>query len=377
MKTCLLEEIAGHVVLVCVSLRGGGTERIVCRLADFFVKRWKVTIVTLVFSEPFYAVDDAVAICMPPESWRNKAKALRSLLQLNHTFRSIRDAKPDACLIFGEDIAAPVAMVARLAGVTKVAVFPRGTPSRSTEGAKGVINAIVYRAVDQVVVQTEQGRQALKQKFPTASLRVIPNPIEIPDTCRSLSERENWVLCVGSLGRKKNQEALIRVFSILENARNWCLVFVGDGPDRARLEALGRASAAADRIRFVGEQAYVHVWMNQARIFAFPSLSEGFPNALAEALAAGCACISYDCPAGPADLIEHEQNGLLVANDDEAAFKFHLQRLVDDSELQAALSVRARKSMQRFSADHVLEQFEHLIQAMVSASGNPRAPSCD
>jgi len=377
LNECAAPPNAPSVVLVCVSLRGGGTERIVCRLASFLATRWQVTVVTLAHSEPFYAVDEAVCIRMPPPSWRNWMKVVRPLLQIGHVYRSLRDVRPEVCLIFGEDIAASIAMTARIAGVPKVAVLPRGAPSRSTKGIKGKVNAVVYGAVDQVVVQTEAARSAMNVNFPTASLRVIPNPIELPVSCRPLKERENWILCVGSLGRQKNQEALIRVFARFENARKWHLLFVGDGPDRVRLETMARASGVANRIRFVGEQADVSEWLNRARIFAFPSLSEGFPNALAEAMAAGCACISYDCPTGPADLIEHDRNGLLVPNDDETAFQRQLERLVNDSELQAELSHHARKGMQRFSADHVLEQFECLIQTMAPQTERPQATSCD
>ncbi len=53
-------------------------------------------------------------------------------------------------------------------------------------------------------------------------------------------------------------------------------------------------------------------WYARATVFVLPSRFEGFPNVLLEAMAAGCACIASDCLTGPADLISHGENGLLL-----------------------------------------------------------------
>ena len=53
-------------------------------------------------------------------------------------------------------------------------------------------------------------------------------------------------------------------------------------------------------------------WYARATVFVLPSRFEGFPNVLLEAMAAGCACIASDCLTGPADLIRHGENGLLL-----------------------------------------------------------------
>ena len=101
--------------------------------------------------------------------------------------------------------------------------------------------------------------------------------------------------------------------------------------------------------------------LKSAQIFAFTSLSEGFPNALAEGLAAGCACISYDCPTGPAELIQHGQNGLLIDLGDESAYRKNLEVLMSDSSLRERLSTRARVEIQQFDESKLLPQFGRLV----------------
>jgi len=313
---------------------------------------------------------------MPPSTLQQRVKFLRAPMQVTHAYGALRASNPDVCLVFGEDIGSLVTILARFAGVPRTVVFPRGTPSRSIKGVTGRLNAIGYRVADRVVVQTDAMCEALTSRFRGATCQTIGNPIEIPAQCRKMSEREKWILHVGSMGRQKNQAALIRAFANLPESDGWQLIFVGDGPDRSNLQAVAAATAVGNRVQFVGEQADVFQWLNQARIFAFPSLSEGFPNALAEALAAGCACISYDCPTGPADLIENNHNGLLVPNAHEPALQEGLHRLISNSVLQERLSMEARRRIKQFSSDVILAKLETTIAEVLGPSVAKRSNEC-
>jgi glycosyltransferase involved in cell wall biosynthesis len=379
-STCLTNRpstiVARRIALICVSLRGGGTERIVTRLANHLSARWEVSIVTLAHSRPFYVIDKSVRLYTPPETERQKIKLTRLLLQLKHAFRSLSAQKPDACLIFGEDIATPMAFIARAAGIGNIVIFPRGTPSRSLKGSNGRLNRFGFMLAQRIVVQTEASRHLFLDRFSTIPIEVIPNPIDMPESCPPISARKRWILNVGSIGRKKNQRALIRAFAALDDAEHWKLVFVGDGPERKRLEDMVVDANLQKRVCFVGEQTNVSNWLAQSRVFAFPSLSEGFPNALAEALASGCACLSYDCPTGPADLIEHDVNGLLVPNGDESSFKAGLQRLVKDSCLQVQLGCAARRRIREFAAEKVLQQFDMMLDE-IAVGDNAKGSACD
>ena len=265
-------------------------------------------------------------------------------------------------MIFGEDIAAPATLIARFAGAPRIWNFFRGRPDRSIAGLKGCMTRLTCGLVNQIFVQTMAGKAALSDFYAAEKLTVWPNPIAIPDAVIPPEYREPLIVNIGSIGRLKNQQALVRVFADLEGeAERWKLLFVGDGPDRPALEANSRASTAAPRIRFAGEQKDVAGQLDRASIFAFTSLSEGFPNALAEAMAAGCACISYDCPTGPAELIEHGVNGFLVEMGDEARFAELLQQMIERDDLRARFSRNARASMRRFEAEQVLQQLEDLI----------------
>lgn len=330
-------------------------------------------IVTISLSIPFYPLDPSIKICSPQFGGPMAQRPLRIVAQVAHLFREFRNLRPAVTLVFGEDIAGVGCLLARLAGVRNVLVMLRGTPERSLRGLNGLLNPFLYRLSRRIVVQTRVAAEKLSPRFPADRLMTIPNPINRPELVPCFKERCNEILSVGSLGRKKNQAALIRAFAHLTNRKKWKLIFVGDGPDREMLQELAFTLGIQSEVEFTGERRDVEKHFFRARVFAFTSLSEGFPNALAEALAAGCACISYDCPTGPADLIENEVNGLLVPNNDEVALRTELDRLIGNPVLQSKLSERARHRIRQFDAEEVLDRFEDLVREYMPRSSAEQA----
>src|SRR5690606_21916517 len=97
------------------------------------------------------------------------------------------------------------------------------------------------------------------------------------------------------------------------------------------------------------ERTDVNKLLNNAQIFAFTSLTEGFPNALAEALAAGCACISFDCITGPRELIKNNYNGYLVDINDNEGYKTKLAELMNSFELREKFSKSSLEKIKQFN----------------------------
>lgn len=361
-----------RITLVCVSLRGGGTERIVSRIANRFAFLHKVVIITVVPGQPFFPLDESISVWQPELSNASTGKVGRLLRQLHHLFIGCRRAKPGVCLVFGEDIAAAATLMARMAGARTIWVFFRGRPERSLTGLNGRLNPLFLKLANRLFVQTVAGFEALRGSYPARKMVVWPNPLELPAEVSPPAERERLIINVGSIGRLKNQKGLLNVFEKIQLRECWRLMFVGDGPGRTDLQEAATASDRAALVSIEGERQDVDALLDQAAIFAFSSFSEGFPNALAEAMAAGCACISYDCPTGPTELIEHGVNGFLVELGDEEAYARLLQRLIDDTALRARFSHNARESMKRFEAGAVLAKLDQLMEEITEAQGERR-----
>ena len=99
----------------------------------------------------------------------------------------------------------------------------------------------------------------------------------------------------------------------------------------------------------------------QAKIFALPSLYEGFPNALIEAMAHGLPSISYDCHTGPKDIIEDNTNGLLVPLSNKKVFVEKLNSLMGDEHQRMLLSTEAKKVNEIYSLNKISREYYNFV----------------
>ena len=156
---------------------------------------------------------------------------------------------------------------------------------------------------------------------------------------------------------------MIRAFSDAQSRQEyWRLVILGEGPERSKLEKLAGTLGIRDAVVMPGIVKEPTEWMHKAQFFALPSRYEGFPNALLEAMACGCAVIATDCPSGPAEIIHHNENGLLVPKEDIKALSAGMSRLMEDRELRTCLGQRALEVRSRFAKDTIMAQWDNLIE---------------
>jgi len=129
------------------------------------------------------------------------------------------------------------------------------------------------------------------------------------------------------------------------------LVLVGDGPERERLGQAARAAWLEARVVFAGHQREVGPYYGLADVFVLPSHSEGSPNVLLEAMAAGVPVVAT-AVGGVPELVENEESALLVRPGDSATMAEAIGRLLADRELAERLARNAAVAVKaRFSPD--------------------------
>lgn len=162
---------------------------------------------------------------------------------------------------------------------------------------------------------------------------------------------EPVILAVGRFSREKALDDLVRAFIILRKdnpARAARLVLVGDGPERATIEQLATESGVAGQVHFIGQVSDPAPYYALANVLALPSLSEGSPLALLEAMGAGRAIVATQVGGIP-EMVTDGQSALLVPSQQPEALAKALGRVLDDKTLAARLSSGAREAAQRFT----------------------------
>jgi colanic acid/amylovoran biosynthesis glycosyltransferase len=183
------------------------------------------------------------------------------------------------------------------------------------------------------------------------------------------------ILCVGTLHEVKGQRHLIAAARILAGRGiPFVLTFVGDGPDRAELEALAASVPAAGRVEFLGQQTRDRIveLLGTAELLVAPSVPtasgkrEGIPVVLIEAMASGVAVVASHLSGIP-ELVEDGVTGLTVPPGDEAGLAGAIEGLLADPARRAQLAAAGRR---RVEADFDLDANAARLVGMFRASAS-------
>lgn len=374
------------ILLFTNSLGGGGAERVVATLAAYWAdKGWDVTVLTLApRSDDFYVLDARVRRVALDRAGASR-NALHGLLQnlglVLALRRSLKQLGPEVAIAMMSTPNVLLALASRglprLLALGSERCYPPHAPlGRLWHG----LRRRCYGRLDAVVALSAECATWILDNTSARSAPVISNPTTWPLPSRPpllaphtvCAPGRKILLAVGRLEPVKNAGTLVAVFARLA-ARHpaWDLVLLGEGPERARLEAAVRAAGLERRVALPGIAGNVGDWYAGADLFALCSHSEGFPNALAEALAHGLPAVSVDCNTGPRDIIRHGVDGLLVPPGDDAALEQALGRVMGDAALRRALAARAGQARERFSLERIAAMWETLFRELAGATVPP------
>lgn len=374
------------ILIFTNTLAGGGAERVVATLANYWARRqWRVRVVTLApASEDFYALDPQVerlALDMAAPS-EGAVDALRqNMRRVAALRRALNEFRPTVALAMMSTPNVLLAFAAwGLPGLCAIGSEHCYPPHRPLGRTWAALCRRMYGRLDAVVALTQECAQWIGTHSNATRVPVIPNaaPWPLPQQAPHLDPDSlcgpgrRILLAVGRLDPVKNLELLVQVFAQLApNHPDWDLVILGEGPQRAALEQAVRFMLPGVRILLPGVAGNVGEWYARADLYVMSSRSEGFPNSLAEALSHGLPAVSFDCDTGPRDIIRDDVDGLLVPPDDAAALMRALDRVMADADLRSRFAARAGEARERFSLERVAGMWEDLFREL---SGKRLAP---
>lgn len=217
------------------------------------------------------------------------------------------------------------------------------------------------------------------EKIPSRKIEVIYNGIQsssppsdqyIQDQKALLNISENdFVIGIGvRLSSQKAIDVLLHAFSLLyrDSFKNLLLLIAGDGEERIRLEKLAYKLSISDRTRFLGYRSDIDKLLYLFDLYILPSLWEGHPLVLLEAMAASLPIIATDIP-GNNETITHGFSGLIVKPKDPTALADSCKEIILNPNLANALSKNARRTfLCKFSKEIMIQNYISLYKSLLT-----------
>jgi GalNAc-alpha-(1->4)-GalNAc-alpha-(1->3)-diNAcBac-PP-undecaprenol alpha-1,4-N-acetyl-D-galactosaminyltransferase len=371
-----------RLTLVISQLTPGGAERVMSTLASYWADRGlEVTLITLwAASSDFYRVTPRVrrvALGLSHPSRTLRQSLFMTWRRLQALRSHIRSSRPDVVVSFMDTTNMLTLLATKNLGVP-VVVSERIHPAFHDIGRlRTWVRRRLYPAADALVLPSEGIRGWAEAIVSPHAVRVIPNPVRSIERVagtrsRNSSGEHRVVVGMGRLEPQKQFDHLLRAFAQC-SARHpkWMLAIIGDGAERGRLEELAMQLAIREKVRWLSQVMEPESVLRNADLFVLSSRYEGFPNALIEAMACGCAVISFDCSSGPSEIIRHGVDGILVPAQDLEALVVAMDRLMSDEHERKRLGARAVEVRDRFSMSRIAAMWDDLFRELGHDPGAP------
>lgn len=339
-----------RLCLIIPSLKAGGMERVISELAVFFTSRHhEVHLIIMTYGNDFFKVVEPVVIHKPKFTFSNTHRLVSTVRTMFFLRNRIKSIAPDVVLSFGETYNSFV-LISTLGLDVRVFISDRSQPDKYWGATHELLRKILYPKAAGIVSQTRYSKDFLYKLTRHKNIKIIPNPVRITDHMET--DRQNVILFVGRLIPSKRIDILLEVYA-QTRIEGWQLWIVGDGNLREWLFDQSEKLKVSDKVRFFGNQKDLSFFYSTAKIFGLTSVSEGFPNALLEAMSWGLGCIAFDCISGPSDLIEDTVNGFLVPIYNKEVFANRLMKLQMDANLLKMISLNAARHASIYSIDKI------------------------
>jgi glycosyltransferase involved in cell wall biosynthesis len=238
-----------------------------------------------------------------------------------------------------------------------------------SQSLMGKVAVLLTFRIASGVICVSKDLENVAQRLGAKSTVVIPSPLMLPYSNEiNVRRKDRQIVSVARLVPIKGLSYLIRA---MVHVKDGSLVIIGDGPERRRLELLSRHLELSDRVFFtgwIGERSTILKYLRQAAVFVLPSLSEGRPRVLIEAMACGLPVVATNVGGVP-EVVVDGVNGLLVPPRDEKALAKAIERVFNDVEFQKGASAENVRAATEYLPSIIGQRiFDYLEKILHSAN---------
>ena len=400
-----------HIILAVEELNAihGGVERTVVNLANYLSgQEFRVTILSFEQPDsgvPVYPLSGSVERYYlglisgrnnnSEITWRDKLKkilpaviteiirnilAMKRMLSVRRTeipmlMAAFKELKPDIVISFKTHFHRYIVPAAYKSGTPVIASDHNPPDILYNHYVSSIDRLVIWnclRSANAIRVLLE----SFKKGYPTSladKCITIPNGIELPEEVANLEDEENGknlIVNVGRLYFQKDQLTLIRAFALIaDRYPEWYVEIYGDGNLKELLQDSIIKYNLEERVFLKGSEQNIMAVYLRSKIFALPSLFEGFGNVTLEAMACGLPVVAFDDVDANRQLVKNDVNGVLVsACDRVSSFAQGLERLMLDESLRIRLGENSRELAKQYEKNKIMAQWRELVEKLAVKS---------
>ena len=383
------------IAFIVQHLTNGGAEKTVCNLSFIMAKKYDIYLIVFDGKNITYDYDgELIDLELPPR--KTKIGKVVNFIDRTRKVKKIKKKYNFDVVIsfmFGANI---INVISRKK--EKVIISTRNYMSAfGTDPISVFKEKYTGKKCDYDVALSRMVAYDLEHNFkvPREKIVAIYNPCEVDKIEKKSKEKPDFLfshnkyyfITAGRLTKQKGQWHLIKAFyKFNQKYKSSELIIMGIGELDEKLKELSKQLGIYDKVHFLGFVDNPYKYISNSSCFVFPSLFEGLGNALVETMACGTPIISYDCLAGPRELIspdskitdttigfEVAKHGILVEPCDNS-MDFSSELSKDDNNLYKAMiyayehskdfkkcAVNAHEFVKRFNAESILKDWERLF----------------
>ena len=328
------------------SLKKGGAERVLSNLANDLINNNDVSIIVTSDITSSYPLNKKIRVFSLDNGKKSLIKNFKRVINL---YKYLKEIKPDIVITFMPPQSFRVLLLKNILKL-KVIVSVRNDPNREYKSLKNKITMkLLYRKSDGFVFQTDEASKYFSKKIQDRGV-IIPNPINedfLVDGYKGVRKKE--IVAVGRLENQKNYFYLLDTYKeLLKVKKDYKLLIYGDGSLKSDIVSYIKENKLEKNVILKGKKDNIKEEIYKSSIYILPSLYEGMPNALMEAMALGLPVIATDCPCGgPKFLIDNGKNGLLVEVNNKEELLNAILKYINEPEFALQCGNNANRDMKK------------------------------
>ena len=345
----------------------GGAERVAIAMAEEFSAKYKIHLISLYCEkeETIPKDDRYYTHVVHPKT----VSITKNFLSLSSALRRyLKENRIDLLFSITAGVVTLAIHAARGKGI-KTVFCEHSTLENKTYGKKHELRQFLgAKLCDRSVALTERDRGNFLRmyKMPEDKVVTILNWSDAKIALAPYNADSKKIIAVGRLEAVKGYDKMIaavqKVFAVHPD---WHLDIYGGGTYQERIQKDIDDRGLSGSVTLHGDCRNVHSRYGEYSFFIQTSYYEGFSLTLLEARRAGLPVVSFDCPTGPSEIVDHGLNGILVPAYDVDQLGREICALIEDRERRISMAAHSQDDLEKFSKEKLLQQWDALIDSLI------------